>query len=397
MKMNKKINILLNLTAALCVWVVFGTCGLAAMNGLGRSAHDDYDSSGFWANDSGTSYFTPATKMTEGKYCQVWVENTQLEQKFVDHAQCLELASEYDNYIYPILYETFGSMKLDFPRNNGKVILYLLEIRTMSVAGYFYSRDFGVQPDSNHAAILYLDVTNNGGNVNMPSFFAVVAHEGQHLINYSHTVAAGRGAPDLWINEGLSSAAEAVYGGSRGFASGIDPCNRVDFFNGDQYQTIRNGNNFYVWNGYWENAANFETFPDGPKDKLSHVTSKVDIISNYSTAYLFFQWLRIQSRTGEKIFKEIISPGGSVGSYQSDYRAVLQAAHARIYDARDFTWSQLLRTWMLANALNEPNGLYGYNNEPHFRTINLHYANDGESFSRDLSPGEGVWCKIGSN
>jgi hypothetical protein len=175
MHKNNKILIV----SVLIVSVLFSACGRLFL--ISDSNHTDYDARGFWANNSGTSYFTEATKMAEGKYCQVWIEDTQ--RAYVSMGKCTTLANEYDAYIHHILHENFGSMKVDFPRNNGKVILFLLEIRTPNVAGYFSPKDFGQYPDSNHAAVLYLGVSSLGANVCTPSFYAVVAHEGQHLIN----------------------------------------------------------------------------------------------------------------------------------------------------------------------------------------------------------------------
>jgi hypothetical protein len=136
---------------------------------------------------------------------------------------------------------------------------------------------------------------------------------------------------DTWINEGLSTAAEYIYGG--------DPCNRVIYYNNDSEKSIRRGNNFFVWEGG---------------------TGGTDSLADYATAYLFFQWIRLHAATGQGIYKEIIA--NAVLGY-TDYRAVSKAAKKFMPDLGlhgDNDWETLIRSWYLANFLNQSTGVYGY-------------------------------------
>jgi hypothetical protein len=206
------------------------------------------------------------------------------------------------------------------------------------VGGYFFPGDMEDGDNSNKRDMLYIDSVE--GFADMDAAYATIAHELQHLISYSNTVAIGKDQQDLWINEGLSTAAEYVYGG--------DPNYRVILYNnvdakGDPLMdsTIPLGNNFFVWNGYLDSF---------------------DPLANYSTAYLFFQWLRVHAENNTGIYKEILN------SIYSDYQAVTQAAGTRIRrldltGSPEENWETLLRTWMLANVYQSSTSLYGYKNK----------------------------------
>jgi hypothetical protein len=253
--------------------------------------------------------------------------------------------------------------------SNGKVIFLLLDIRddykgsgTSYVAGFFQSyhmfKNSTSYPYSNEADMLFLDTYPQ--EVGSEGFYSTMAHEFQHLINFSNTSLKDGKAEDLWIDEGLATAAEYIYSGHQ--------TTRIDLFNKDPYKSIRYGNNFFVWNGYWESTA---------------AGASYDPIANYATDYLFFQWLRIHANNDAEIYKDII------GSSYRDYRAVTEAARSRI-DSSFGDWEPLLRTWMLANAYSEPSGLLGYKNEitTTFWTISSY------SRSWSLAPGEGVFSRI---
>jgi hypothetical protein len=279
------------------------------------------------------------------------------------------IGDEYINNIYPRVSGVFGE-ELDVD-GNGKVIIVLMDIRdnlaagNSYVAGYFFSDDMykkSTYSHSNEGEILYMDVKE--GNPGNDLFYATLAHEFQHLLRFSDYARRWeQGEPvsmtETWLNEGLSTAAEYIYYG--GHLSEYEKD-----FNNDTNESIRNGNTFYVW------------------DDSEY--------SEYVTAYLFFQWLRIQAGgkggDGYDIYREICKSG------YSDYRAVLNAA-VELFDAdADVdSWEKLLGAWFLANYLNTPSksaklGLYGYNNEVSLTVYPL-------SQSRiELRPGEGVYSII---
>ncbi|MDR2158811.1 MAG: hypothetical protein LBP23_01950, partial [Treponema sp.] len=187
---------------------------------------------------------------------------------------------------------------------NGKVIFLLLDIQDGYtgeggyVAGYFHSYHMYAAgypySNSNEADMLFMDVnpaTNEGAGGK--TFYSTMAHELQHLINWSVTNNGPRSTVmETWIDEGLSMAAEFVYGGEQK--------DRVDYFNADPYETIVNGNNFFYWNingNTWDN----------------------DVLADYATAYLFFRWLGIHGG-GNGIYTSVLNAASS------NFQAVTGAA-----------------------------------------------------------------------
>lgn len=300
-------------------------------------------------------YNVPATLLGAGDHALVFVENTQT----ITMATAGAIADEFDTSIYNLVRDNFAT-ESDVD-GNGKVILLLLDIQDGFsgsggyVAGYFdptHLYSTSTYSNSNQADMLFLDTYP--ATAGSSSFYGTVAHEMQHLVNYYATVITRGFQQDLWINEGLSSGAEYLYGGGH-------VTSRISYYNADPAQTIRFGNNFYVWNGYWEQVNG-------------------DSLANYSTVYLFFQWLRIHASNGSVIYKDILS------STYRDYRSVVSAATSRISGTLS-SWEYVLRTWMQANILNSPTGLTGYAGE--ITTTRWGFTNTG-GIAFPLSSGEGL-------
>jgi hypothetical protein len=222
---------------------------------------------------------------------------------------------------------------------------------------------------SNNRDMLYIDT--NPGLTNMTTIYSTIAHELQHLISYSVALKTGR-EQDLWINEGLSTAAEYIYGD--------DPADRVALYNLDYSHSIAHGNNFFVWYGYWELVVE-------------------DSLANYSTAYLFFQWLRLHANNDIGIYRDIIN------SRFADYRAITGAAQQRIptlglTGSSERDWETLLRTWMLANAIQNPSGLYGYRNKigeitgGKVEKLTTTYFYGTSKKEWEFYPGEGIFTRL---
>ncbi|MDR2103034.1 MAG: hypothetical protein LBP42_02905 [Treponema sp.] len=288
------------------------------------------------------------------------------------------IARKYAATIYPQISGAFG--EIVHITGKGKITLLLLDIQDGLdpetegfVAGYFSIDDMeAVNYFSNKRDMLYIDT--NPGLLDMEGLYSTMAHELQHLINYSNRVLQGKSELDLWINEGLSTAAEYIYGG--------DPSYRVASYNADIGGTIQFGNNFFVWYGYWELASPY-----------------YDGLANYSTVYLFFQWLRIHAANGTGIYKEILnSPYG-------DVQAVIENARKRIPElnltgSKAGNWEILLRTWLLANAYQNPSGLYGYRDSIGEMTrgepakLATTYFIDTKGQGIEFYPGEGIFSQM---
>ena len=322
----------------------------------------------FWAgdfryaeNDSRFNYQVKALRVEETAHGVLYVEEANRDK--VTDAK--SIADEFEKNIYPKITGTFG-----LPENTGKkVTLLLMDIRdgyngTSEKAytqGVFIPKDLLEGTFSNRMAILYIDI-----NPTKPGreCYTTIAHEFQHLINYSKNL----GAVDTWLDEGLSTAAEHVYAGRQD--------SRVAWIGNSSNRSVMYGNNFYIWNGDWESST--AQLPDGTR-------ISPDELTNYSTVYLFFQWLRIQAASGNTVYTDIINSG-------KDYRAVTAAAAKRI-DPKFSNWDSLLQAWLGANMLKGSSGLYGYNGEfsPNFRHLN------GSTLDNNmiaLAPGEGVYSAL---
>ncbi|MDR1970973.1 MAG: hypothetical protein LBQ46_03535 [Treponema sp.] len=316
------------------------------------------------ANGEGIEFYTVnAVRLAEGARCIVYVS----EEEPISSRTAKDIALEYDTRIYPAVTGVFGDhagTEFDVD-GNGKVILLLLDIQDgyqgsgAYVAGYFdMTHMYLYGRYSNQADMLFLDV-----NPQVPGsagFYTNIAHELQHLLNY----ARHNGEPqELWLNEGLSCAAEHLYGGVQQ--------GRIDYFN-NHPDTIAYGNNFFVWDGFWEQEYG-------------------DTLANYATAYLFFQWLRIHAG-GNGVYTDII------GSAYRDYRAVAQAAGNRIPgmgETDEERWDALLSSWMIANYVNAPAGsefeLYGYKGAVSTRVWGFLNHHITEAI---FSPGEGIFSSL---
>ena len=191
---------------------------------------------------TGNSYPVEAELKAENSQVLVYLEKGQN----IPESILLSTANEFSSKILPALTSAYGTAS-DFD-NNGQVILLLLDIRDgyrgrgSFIAGYFYPRDLyrGV-PYSNEGEILYIDI-NPGLNLRSGSreeelqeFYSVIAHELQHLVHEGH-----HGYTELWINEGLSMAAEELYRGER-------LGSRTYYYFHGGSSLIASGNNFLTW------------------------------------------------------------------------------------------------------------------------------------------------------
>ena len=342
----------------------------------------------FWAintaNASPSFYELQASRLVQNSRCEIWAE----KGSGITDAQAKKIADEYSNGIYPKMMSNFGFIDesgndvIDYAHliatgkdQGGKLTILLLDIQDgyvegstdgTIVAGYFWPYDiFTNVPASsktNKCAMLYIDI--NPRKPESDFFFETIAHEMQHLINFTNRIMVALNnkektlyPTDTWIDEGLSSAAEWVY-------SGKHLQYRLDNFNNDTTGLLKKGNNFFVWGNRSDEKS-------------------TAVLDDYSTAYLFFQWLRVQKSSD--IYKKIIS------SNYYDYRAVTTE-----FGAVD--WPSLLEKWLRANYDRSSSGEYGYGNDPTLNGIKRHFtpATSPQSAAVTLYPGEGVYSNASS-
>jgi hypothetical protein len=196
------------------------------------------DTRQFWALNlaTGTFYQTTATKVGEGRHCYIYLEAGQAASRSaIDN-----LVSEFDNRIYPIDTNAFGSEPGPGADGDPKIYILLLEIRQVSssgsIAGYFsylneYPREASVQifPYSNQKEMIYVDVARQAADD--PFVLRTMAHEFQHMIHWEqkdHLRLGLKGSDDVWLNEAMAEAASIL-------CYGPDP-GRIAFFGDRAFQ-----------------------------------------------------------------------------------------------------------------------------------------------------------------
>jgi len=343
---------------------------------LVNSKEDDF-SENFWAINCATdiNYIVKAELFAEGAYCNVWVE----KGSGVSKSQAKSIADEYDNKIHWQMINIFGlenpsykgrtfSNIMEFADwlgdGDGKLCILLLDIKDnyqkgvneSFVAGYFWNGNFLNVFGSNYCDMIYIDTYPGMEKGKVENAVTTLAHEMQHMINFVTGIIKRLDENnyiypmDIWIDEGLSSAAEYIFNAKHS----ID---RINWYNrnGDSKNNkglIDQGNNFFVWGNHTKE-------------------NQYAILDDYATVYLFFQWLRIQK--GVNVYRDIIS------SSFYDYQAVTAAMGEN--------WDTLLKKWMAANYISNSAGVYGYKNDI---TVTAHTVPKGKT-QISLYPGEGVY------
>ena len=377
---------------------VFSACidedslgGVGGVDGVGSERQ-------FWASDlDDNPYRTEAVVVAVGDHCKIWVEkgiNIDLSKIQGALNECEKIYNMMvTNYSAPgpirdpDTKKIVGNNILEAANNlvnsDGKLSIFILDIPRDDdlgyyTAGYFWPGDLfskSVYPNSNECDVVYLNAVclDEKSTLYDPSLlYTTLAHEMQHLMNFTtsyflRTVYDTNGSMadfdmmDLWIDEGLAASAEWVY-------SGKHNQERLDRFS-DGVGAIAYGNNFFVWG----------EDPD-------------NLLDEYATVYIFFQWLRLQTKSGglgagAGIYKEIIT------SKYYDHNAVVEAVKGKGNYSSDTSlqWGTLLRDWLAANVLVDSTtatGKYSYMGDPDLSELIVYPLSSG---TIDLYPGEGVY------
>jgi len=338
----------------------------------------------FWAYNMDTKKFyqVDAAKLAENSICEVWAESGS----GVTPATANSVANAYYSAIYPKMMNTFGYTVNDkdlgkvnimeiahwLPTgktSGAKLTILLLDIKDgyssggdAYVGGYFHSVNlYKKDPADNRKYSNELDMIYVDTYPSVPgsdSSNETIAHEMQHLMNFVSTFLFRNDPMDTWIDEGLSTAAEWVY-------TGKHPEVRWKYYIEDRSNLIKKGNNFYIWDNH------------GSESPLAN-------LDDYATAYLFFQYLRLQSVEPKDIYYDILT------SKFSNYQAVTTATN--INNTHKNNWQLLLRDWHAANYTNAASGPYGYKDDATLKQVKAPMVPAGTT-SVNLYPGEGVYSK----
>ncbi|MDO4615963.1 MAG: hypothetical protein Q4B03_00720 [Lachnospiraceae bacterium] len=248
------------------------------------------------------------TCLYEGDSCYIW----SLEDS-ITYEDAEEFGREFDNTIYPVDTEYFGTAR--FTENGGKIHLLFYPIEysgSGKLLGYFAQSDLYTADEAgsyvdvykmntDHALIhINSDTLSDGREV----VCSTMGHELQHLVCFSDCFySEDIVIMDTWLNEAMSAYAEdLLYPGSKD-REGYN----TFFYKSDLY---RNGQSLY----------NFSTRND------RHIGA-------YGAVYLFSEYLTEQA--GDHVFSAVHSYWREAGSSANEMDAVIQAVPKEFYDRID--------------------------------------------------------------
>lgn len=318
------------------------------------------DAKEFHVVDARTNVFSKITAnlLYSGTSCDIWVNDSKITPEIAK-----SIGEEYDNKITPIITNNFSNPS-DIDQN-GKVNILCYDIQDGFsgtggyVAGYFYSVDLIPQSQlpqgyySNESEMLYIDTyptmyRSQTSTVDTKAALGTMAHESQHLVNYSRNVIIENGSKmPLWMDEGLAESANHIYSNSA-------LTSRISYYNSSV--DITNGHSLTQWN-------------------------RANSLPNYSLSYLFFQYLKLQAEQGNTIFKEIIE------NPQNDTKAIDDVIQK--YISKEKTTNTFTTDFRMALLLNNKVGLHGFKGDDGFSRINKKVLS-AKPTSLSLQPGGAV-------
>lgn len=331
-----------------------------------------------------------------GRYCNILVEPDAEGNAKISSSDARKLAIEFDSNIQPFMVENFGDYYtymgtdssgsyLQFSQNTKMdILLYDIQdgyngttVRSY-VGGYTDLTDFiaeNLGGNGNQKGILHIDIYPLMGTDTTPDVekcYSTIVHEFQHQISYSDSLFdyfTGKTdfyVNDAWWNEAFSMAAEHLY-------TGEPLAYRINSYN-------QSGSSVPLTTGlvlgYLDYSENDNNTP-----------------SNYSTSYLFGQYLRCQTKHlsggGNQIYRTVLEQVGT------DYTAILSALSSIGYEHTPHTFEEMYRNFRMATILKNENGPYGFLGESAFLSL-IDHAYTG-SRTLTLKPGAAVVLKNPEN
>jgi hypothetical protein len=243
-------------------------------------------------------------------------------------------AAAFDTLVAPLVRRNFGEeTDLD---GNGRVILFFTpEVNRLTeaaserfVGGFFFSRDLFPRVStprlqacatSNEAEILYLMVPDPTGTVNQNArsvdfvrrlALSTIGHEFQHLVNAARRIhvlrlPAGQVFEDVWLNEGLSHAAEELLFFR---SSGLTPRSNLGLseIQGGGARVVNAINAYHV-----ANLQRYRRFLEAPETHSAY--DSVDNLEARGAAQNFLRYAADRVPQGEEAFFRALVDGPQVG------------------------------------------------------------------------------------
>ncbi len=310
---------------------------------------------------TGVRYHQEFIYLASGSYCNILVEPDVDGNSKLTTQDAQKLAEEFDTNIQPFMVENFGDYYTYLGRyaqsknTSMDILLYDIQdgfnnstVRTY-VGGYTDLTDFlslDLWGNGNERGILHIDIyplMGLTGTPNVEKAYSTIVHEFQHQISYSDSLSdyftgkTSYPSNETWWNEAFSMAAEHLY-------TGEPLTNRINSYN-------QSTNSVPLRNGL---ILDYDDY----KENNNHTAS------NYSTSYLFGQYLRCQTKDltggGNQIYRTILEQLGT------DYTAILAGLSAIGYEYAPQDFETLYRNFRMATILKNPTGPYGFAGESAF-------------------------------
>ena len=293
--------------------------------------HDFYYSSRYNVNTRQKGTFTC---VYSGEHCHIWTIDPTISATDIN-----DLGTEFDRKVYQTVVNTFG--KARFVGETGKVNLLLYDMQD-TLGGYFAPRDLfteaelpmvglsGMDCNTGHA-VVHINVDFLRGNeANRRWVKGVMAHEFQHLVNFTpffDTVNAS--SMNSWLNESFSGYIEMVL-----YPTAMQDGDRYNLYH--RSNLVRNGQSLYNFN-----------------------TSYSDI-GVYGSVFYFSQYL--EKMAGKNIFSQILtywreSYSSTLSTSEALAESVPDSLYKKIddsinYDALRLSFASESDEWMSKLTLN---------------------------------------------
>lgn len=163
--------------------------------------------------------------VSQGRHCHLFVETSAVERfKKASGDLFAAIVDTFDDVVYPTVTSWYGQpviphwMRLP----DDRVYIFLVDIRDNFgdgyVAGYFDHRDLnGLW--GNQKPVFFMDISpGEPGDPNdkLNPFYRTLAHEFQHMVNFSNKLANHAAAEERWLDEGMAMYAEYLFSGRVG-------------------------------------------------------------------------------------------------------------------------------------------------------------------------------------
>ena len=302
------------------------------------------DVESFWATnvDTNENFRINAHLAYVTDHSYFWIE----EDVSYDESDLEKLANTFENQIYPVDREFFGSEWLPGIDNDPRIFVIYASGLGSGLAGYFSSVD-SVHPDAHEYSNAHETFYFNADTVDFDEEFTygVLAHEFQHMIHWYHDK-----NEETWLNEGFSELASLLNGFDPG---GFDRLFAV-------YPDIQLN--------YW---------PDNSVSTSSH----------YGASFLFVSYFL--DRFGEDVTKTVVAYPEN--GFESLDKVFVEMDIRDDTSSERMTADEFFRDWTLTNYLTDETIADGrfdyreYKNAPSVRANETISDCNGDWFSENVS------------